>query len=290
MKAVEFNDFSFSYQRGGAGLRNIELSIPKGSFTVVAGPSGAGKTTLCMAVNGLVPHYFGGSVSGEVLVDSHNTLQRKVSDLALVVGTVMEDFESQLVAMTVADEIAFGLENRGFSRSEIYQRTTEILSLVGLSGKEACETGSLSGGQKQRLAIAAVLVTDADILVLDEPASALDPEGAYELYALLNRLNQAKGLTIVVVEHDLARVLPYAKQLVFMDSGRIVAAGRPELTLASMYADSGYRSYVPALQELRLSLEEMLSIRLSDWEDEQEAITELDRLLTRKRMEVTKSA
>lgn len=290
MKAVEFLDFSFRYQRGGAGLHNIDLVIPHGSFTVIAGPGGAGKTTLCMAINGLVPHYFGGSVSGEVLVEGRNTLQCGVGELALAVGTVLEDFESQLVAMTVADEIAFGLENRGVSQSEIRKRTTEILSLVGLSGKEACETGSLSGGQKQRLAIASVLVTDAAILVLDEPASALDPEGARELYALLSHLNQAKGLTVVVVEHDLARVVPYAQQLIFMDGGRIVAAGRPAPALASLYAEPGYRLYVPALQELRLLLEQSLSVQLADWADEQAAIDELSHLLAPKHTEVTKSA
>lgn len=290
MKAIEFSDFTFAYKRGGVALRNIDLSIPRGSFTVITGPCGAGKTTLCMAINGLVPHYFGGSVSGEVLVDKQNTLQRKVSDLALLVGTVMEDFESQLVAMTVADEIAFGLENRGVSKAEINKRTGEILSLVGLAGMEAREIGSLSGGQKQRLAIAAVLVTDADILVLDEPSSALDPQGADELYALLYKLNCSKKLTIVVVEHDLAKVLPYADQLVFMDGGSIVVNGSPATAMGVIYAEAGYRMYVPALQELKIALEQLLAVEIADWTDETAAIADITQMITRARLEVTKSA
>ena len=119
MKAIEFTNYSFSYRAKTAALQQIDLSIPSGSFTVVTGPCGAGKTTLCMAINGLVPHYFGGRVAGEVRIHGTSTLNCKVSDLALKVGTVLEDYESQLVTMTVADEIAFGLENRGIAKEKI---------------------------------------------------------------------------------------------------------------------------------------------------------------------------
>lgn len=290
MKAVEFKDFTFVYQRGGAALADINLTIEQGSFTLVAGPCGAGKTTLCMAINGLVPHYFGGSVSGEVLVDGQNTLARKVSDLSLLVGTVLEDFESQLVTMTVADEIAFGLENRGFDKKEISRRTAEILALVGLEGLGQREVGSLSGGQKQRLAIASVLVTDADILVLDEPSSALDPEGTEELYALLHQLNVGKGLTIVVVEHELAKVLRYADQLVFMEGGRVVVAGEPEAALAIINKKQEYRLYVPELQSLQFTLQERLKTGFACWVSEEDAIRDIAGLLKPTRQEVTRSA
>jgi len=290
MTAIEFKRFSFAYRGKGNVLQDIELTVPQGNFTVISGPCGAGKTTLCMAINGLVPHYFGGSVAGEVQVAGCNTLKRKVSDLALQVGSVMEDYESQLVAMTAADEIAFGLENRGIAKPEIKIRTEQALSLVGLSGKESSEVGSLSGGQKQRLAIAAVLATEADILVLDEPASALDPEGAEELYALLHSLNREKGLTIVVVEHDLSRVLPYIDQLVIMDGGCIVKAGGLEETLSQIYSDGKFINYVPAIYQLKFSHEKMLASRLPDWRTEREALADLSRLLVLKQLEDPKSA
>src|SRR5665647_3703880 len=115
MDAVQFEDFSYHYPKTGTGLDRVSLSIPVGSFTVLAGANGSGKTTLCMAMTGLVPHFFGGSMSGQVRVDGQVTTGRPVSDIAAEVGFVMEDYESQLVALTVFDEVAFALENMAVS-------------------------------------------------------------------------------------------------------------------------------------------------------------------------------
>jgi energy-coupling factor transport system ATP-binding protein len=290
MAAVEFDNFSFAYRGKVQALEGITFIVAQGGFTVITGPCGAGKTTLCMAVSGLVPHYFGGSVGGRASIAGRSNLECRVSELALQVGTVLEDYESQLVTITVADEIAFGLENRGASRSEIKARSAEVLAMVGLQGKEHCEVGSLSGGQKQRLAIAAVLATKPAILVLDEPASALDPEGAEELYALLGELNRTEGLTIIVVEHDLSRVLPYADQIVLLNNGHMEKAGTVSEVLTHLHEQSDYHECLPALWEIKMNIENQTGIHFNGWKTENEATDELVDRLNQQRQGVPRSA
>jgi len=284
MTAIVFDHFSYAYPGGEKVLNNICLNVEKGSFTVITGPGGAGKTTLCLAAAGVVPHYFGGAIAGMVWVDGVRTLDRSLGDLARQIALVLEDYESQLVAMTVEEEVAFGLENAGVSRCEIPGRVREALELVGLAGREQCEVGALSGGQKQRLALAGALVTEPEMLVLDEPASALDPEGVAGLYELLGKLNR-RGMTIVVVEHDTARVLPYADQLVLLLKGRVAAAGTPAAVLSTMRQENLFSEALPELWELRLRLEES-GCRFSNWRDEDDAITELTAILADGRGEV----
>lgn len=275
MNAIVFDNFSYAYDGRTKALDGVSLAVPRGSFTAVAGPSGAGKTTLCLAVSGVVPHYFGGSLAGAVTVAGADTAGGGMAELAAHVGTVLEDYESQLVTMTVAEEIAFALENRGCGHDEITARIGEALAQVGLAGLAGREVGSLSGGQKQRLAIAAVLATRPSILVLDEPASALDPEGVDELYALLAGLSRDHGLTLMVVEHDLARVLAHADQLVVLDGGRIICQGRPAEVLPRMGGRSELAAMVPPLWRLKLGLEEGLGVGFAAWRHEDEAVEEL---------------
>lgn len=271
---IQFADFSFSYQGRTPALNNIQLEIPAGSFTAVAGLSSTGKTTLCLAVSGLVPHYFGGAVSGSVTVNGMNTLQTEVGKLAEVVGTVLEDYESQLVTMTVEEEVAFGLENHGVGRDVIAGIVSETLCMVGLAGMEKREVSSLSGGQKQRLAIAAALAPQPAVLVLDEPTSALDPEGAEELYALLGRLNRENGLTLMIVEHDISRVLPYADRLVVLEAGRLAAAGKTTDVLSQLVTGNS-AGLTPALWMLKHSLETAAAAKFQPWLTNQEAIDQI---------------
>ena len=245
MGAIVIDHLSYAYPRGQTVLHNLNVTIPQGAFAVITGVEGAGKTTLCLAMTGAVPGYFGGRMAGTVTVDGLNAAQVAVADLAEKVGIVLADYDSQLVALTVAEEVAFGLENRGASPEQIAHLSREALAMVGLSGKESKEVSSLSGGQRQRLAIASMLVTKPDILVLDEPASALDPEGSAELYGLLNDLNKNHGKTIVVVEHNLADVLPYADLLIVMEAGQMVICGKPQAALASMIEQGVYVEAVP---------------------------------------------
>lgn len=277
MAAVEFENFSYAYPNGGVVLDQISLTVEKGSFTVITGPSGAGKTTLALAVAGVVPHYFGGRQGGTVLVGGLNSSQKSMGELSEQVGTVLADYESQLVALTVAEEVAFGLETSGLSRSEIKRQVTAALAKVGLAGLEECQVAGLSGGQKQRLAIASVLVMSPAILVLDEPASALDPEGAAGIYELLYDLN-CQGTTVIVVEHQLARILPYASQLAVLQGGSLCFAGDVSQTLAYMWQQPELKLGVPALWAIKLTLEQETGLRLGAWKNESEAAEELNRL------------
>jgi energy-coupling factor transport system ATP-binding protein len=290
MSAVVFNNFSYAYEGVDKVLDNISLVILKGSFTVLTGPNGAGKTTLCLAVCGAVPHYYGGSVAGEVKVAGTGTMASSMNQLAEYVGIVLEDYESQLVTMTVEEEIAFALESRSIDHGTIKERIERSLELVGLAGMEKREVASLSGGQKQRLAIASVLATKPSILVLDEPASALDPEGAEGLYALLGKLNSEYGITIVVVEHDLAKVLPYATQLVIMAEGKIAQAGSAEHVLQFMEQQEDMLDMIPEMWKVKIDLEQELNTCFGAWRSEADAIEELAKFLTSEPEEDYKSA
>ncbi|MDU4959646.1 MAG: ABC transporter ATP-binding protein [Sporomusaceae bacterium] len=279
MNSILFQDFSFAYQGHVQALSHINMTIPGGSFTAVAGLNGAGKTSLCYAVSGLIPHYFGGAVGGSVTVGGLNTLQADVGKLAGRVGTVLEDYECQLLTITAEEEVAFSLENRGVSRTEMTAVIGEMLQLVGLAGMEKREIASLSGGQKQRLAIAAALAQKPAILVLDEPASALDPEGAEELYALLARLNRETGLTLLIVEHDLERVLPYADQLIVLEEGRQLAAGPTPEALSRLILAERSAVLAPPLSRLKQRLEQTSGAVFGDWLQPEDAVGELFALL-----------
>lgn len=279
MPAITLQNFSYAYNHPKKVLDNINISIEEGSFSVVVGPSGAGKTTLCLAVAGAVPHYFGGSSAGKIHVAGINTQESSMPQLALTVGTVLQDYETQLVTMTVEEEVAFSLENRGIATEEISQKVKEALTRVGLTGYEKQTVTDLSGGQKQRLVLASVLATNPKILVLDEPTSALDPEGTHSLYKLLNELNQKQGITVLVVEHDIATVLPYADQFILLENGQLVLSSTPENVLSFMAKNQIFTEAIPPLWQLKLMLEERTTQQFGPWHKEEEAIIQLHKLL-----------
>ncbi len=279
MPAIALQNFSYAYNHPNKVLDNINISIEKGSFSVVLGPSGAGKTTLCLAVAGAVPHYFGGSSAGNVYVAGINTQESSMQQLALTVGTVLQDYETQLVTMTVEEEVAFGLENMGITPEEISQRVEEALSKVGLTDYEKQAVTDLSGGQKQRLVLASVLATRPKILVLDEPTSALDPEGTRLLYELLSTLHQEHGITVLIVEHDIATVLPYADQFILLEKGQLVYSSSPGNVLNFMAENQVFTEAIPPLWQLKLMLEELTAQRFAPWTREEEAIAQLYKVL-----------
>lgn len=260
-------------------LNDVNLAIHKGDFLVITGESGSGKSSLCMAMTGAIPHYFGGVMKGMVYVDGQATTQTTISQLASRVGAMLDDYDSQLVAMTVEEEIAFSLENQGVAPDKIEAAITEALEKVKMTAYRQRKLTNLSGGQRQRLVIADVLATDPQILVFDEPTSALDPEGTHEFYELIHDLNVTYGHTIVVIEHTLEAALPYANRLVLIDHGHILSDSDVETTLRYMYDHQIYTSAIPKVFVCQMDLEKAGCVFENPWLSTQAAITEVKKAL-----------
>ncbi|HWB67290.1 MAG TPA: ATP-binding cassette domain-containing protein, partial [Mycobacteriales bacterium] len=212
-------------------LRDVDLQIDEGELCLVAGTTGAGKSTLLRCINGLVPHFTGGRLAGRVTVDGRDTREHRPRDLADVVGYVGQDPLAGFVTDTVEDELAYGMESLGVAPAVMRRRVEETLDLLGLVDVRDRPLLDLSAGQQQRVAIGAVLTVQPRVLVLDEPTSALDPPAAEDVLAVLTRLVHDLGLTVVVAEHRLERVVQYADRLLLVD-GQRVTAGDPADLLA----------------------------------------------------------
>ena len=215
-------------------LADVSFGIPAGSFTLMLGPSGSGKSTLLRCLNGLVPHFSGGEIAGTVRVLGHDPLTAGPRLMSRHVGMVFQSPEAQFVLDRVEDEIAFALEHVGLPREEMRLRVEEVLDLLDLARLRDRELRTLSGGERQRVAIAAALALRPAVLALDEPTSQLDPQSAEDVLQALVRLNSDLGLTIVLVEHRVERVLPFADQVVALDRAGALLAGPPRTVLAQL--------------------------------------------------------
>jgi energy-coupling factor transport system ATP-binding protein len=191
-------------------LDGVSWTIDEGAFALLIGVSGSGKSTLLRCLNGLVPHFSGGRFGGKVHIAGRDTRGAGPRDLSETVGFVFQDPETQLLTDRVDDELAFGLEQHGVARITMRKRVEELLDLLGIAHLRERSPSTLSGGERQRVAIAAALATHPRMLVLDEPTSQLDPWGAEEVLAALARFNEDLGLTVVLAEHRLERVLSHA--------------------------------------------------------------------------------
>ena len=201
---IEIKDLTFFYGDDQEPvLKNINLTVGNGEFILIAGPSGGGKSSLARCLNGLIPHFYGGRLKGRVEVEGLETTRHAPKELATMVGMVFQDPENQLVTEDVEREIAFGLENLALPRREIAKRIEEALDTVGIAGLRHRPLHELSGGEKQKVAIASVLALKPRVLVLDEPTSELDPQGAEGVLSIVQRLNDELGLTVILVEHRL---------------------------------------------------------------------------------------
>ncbi|MBN1261219.1 MAG: energy-coupling factor ABC transporter ATP-binding protein [Anaerolineae bacterium] len=214
-------------------LKDISLRVRRGEFLGLVGPTGAGKTTLCLALMGIVPQFYGGRFFGRATVAGLDTLEHPISALAKHVGIVFEDPETQLTATSIENEIAFALENLKVPREEIIARIPRVLEAVRLEGTEKKHPHELSGGQKQRLAIAAALALQPDLLILDEPTSQLDPLGSQEVFATVRELNEALGVTIVMASHAAEEMAEFTDRVALLAQGRLVKTGAP----GEMYGD-----------------------------------------------------
>lgn len=196
-------------------LVNVTCDVTEGQFVLVAGPSGGGKSTLLRCLNGLVPHFSGGTLRGRATVAGFDTVAAGPQTLSRVAGFVFQDPEAQFVLDRVEDEIAFALENAAVPPAEMHARVADVLHRLDLTPLRDRTLATLSGGEKQRVAIAAALALRPRILILDEPTSQLDPQSADDVLRALVRLNHDLGLTIVLAEHRLERVLPYIDRIIY---------------------------------------------------------------------------
>jgi len=210
---------------------DINLNVKEGEFLVITGPSGAGKTTFCLTLNGLIPHVTAGSLMGNVVTLGMNTREYPAYEFSKVVGIVLQDPESQFLVGTVKYDIVYALENLLTPREEMLKRLEWALKITRLEGFEDRLSYRLSGGQKQRVAIAAGLTLTPKILILDEPTSELDPIGKTEVLSTVKELNEKYGMTIILVTHEIEQVIDYADRIVVMDKGQIVAEGEPRKVL-----------------------------------------------------------
>lgn len=225
---IRIDHVSFSYGEASArALDDVTLSVSPGDFLGIIGPSGAGKTTLASAMSGAIPHHYTGPFFGSVLVDGKDTCAVTLTDISQVVGSVLQDIDTQMVASVVEDEMLFGLENFGVPHSQIEERVIDALETVGIADLRERDIATLSGGQKQKVAIAAILALRPRVLVLDEPTAALDPASSRMVFETLRSINRKLGVTVVIIEQKVALLSEYASRIAVMQGGRIALEGTP---------------------------------------------------------------
>jgi energy-coupling factor transport system ATP-binding protein len=231
LSAIKIESLSFQYRLASENaLRDITLSVDDGEFILIMGPNEAGKSTLCLTLNGLIPHLVKGTLEGKVSTCGLGTAEHGPRELFPYIGLVLQDFESQLFSTEVVLEVAFGPENLGLPVGEIARRIDEALGLTGLTGFRDRQPATLSGGQKQLLAVASVLALEPQILCLDEPTTDLDPENKRLIFGLARRLFEQRQQTLIMVEHETEQALA-ADRIVLMKEGRVIADGAPSTIL-----------------------------------------------------------
>jgi energy-coupling factor transporter ATP-binding protein EcfA2 len=233
VSAIEYRGVSFAYpDASGRSLVDVDLDVAAGEVLLVVGPSGSGKSTLLRSANGLVPHTSGGRFGGDVVAFGRSTRSHHPRELADVVGFVQQDPEAQFVVDRVETDVAFVLENLGLGHEAMRRRVEETLDALGIAHLRDRSPATLSGGERQRCAIAGALAAAPSALVLDEPTSQLDPQGADDVLAAVTRLNADLGTTVLLAEHRLERAAPLADRAVLIDAGRVGSPGNPGAVLA----------------------------------------------------------
>jgi len=251
---IEFKDFSFYYPNCKIpSLDKINVIIEEGEFLVITGPSGGGKSTFLRSINGLIPNFYGGKISGEVLVKGKNVSKTPTNQMSEIVGMVFQDPENQLVSNQVEREIAFGMENLCFSKEIMKKRIEESLDAVNISRLRDKTIQELSGGEKQKVAIASALATHPEVLLLDEPTSELDPGSAESVLNVIEKINDELGLTIILVEHRLERVIHHVDRMLMIDSGKILYDGSPRKLKSNNVKD--WKVGMPPVTRLALNFE-----------------------------------
>jgi energy-coupling factor transport system ATP-binding protein len=233
MSALVLDRVTYAYpDAAGPSLRDVSLTVEPGEFVVLAGGSGSGKSTLLRAASGLVPHFHGGTFAGRLVCGGLDTREHGPASLATVAGTLFQDPETQVVMGGVRSELAFPLENRGWSAAAVARGVEEAALALGIAGLLDRSTRELSGGELQRVALGAALAGRPRLLLLDEPTSQLDPVAGDELLGVLRRINEEWGTAVLLAEHRLERCLPAADRVVALADGAVAFDGEPSVFAA----------------------------------------------------------
>lgn len=229
MSIIQIQNLKYRYpDTSHLALDDISFEVEQGEFIGITGQNAAGKSTLCFAIAGLVPHFFHGAYGGQVIIDNMEVRQHTIGQLSTHVGMVFENPFSQITGSkyTVFEEIAFGLENIGLERTEIIERVEESMALLDITDLKNKNPFDVSGGQMQRIAIAGVIAMKPKILILDEPTSQLDPQGSAEVFQVIDNLTK-EGITIIMAEHKIDKMAEYANRILLLDEGKVIAYDEP---------------------------------------------------------------
>ncbi|RDY23652.1 ATP-binding cassette domain-containing protein [Romboutsia maritimum] len=252
-KIIEFNNFSFQYRvQADPTLKNINLSIYEGEKILIVGASGSGKSTLAHCLNGLVPFYYEGEISGQIKISGDDIKNKNIFELSKIVGTVLQDPDSQFIGLTVGEDIAFKLENNCVNQSEMKNKVSQSAKLVGIDSEIDSSPYRLSGGQKQRVTLAGVTVDEVKILLFDEPLASLDPATGKNAIELIDKIQKDQNKTMIIIEHRLEDVLHCdVDRIIVMENGCIVSDTTPkELLSSNILSSVGVREplYITALK------------------------------------------
>lgn len=253
---LQVKDLSFRYRDTKQNaFTHINFDVQAGEFFCIIGPNGSGKSTLCNALVGLIPYYFTGRLKGEVIVDSLSTNDSSIAELSSKIGLVFQNPFNQLsyTSGSVAEELAYGLGNKGVPREVMHQKVAEVAKLMRIDHIIHKNPLELSGGQVQRVAFGSTFIMEPQILVLDECTTQLDPLGSEEIFDIVKELNRS-GVTVIMVDHDMERVARCADRILVMEDGLQVGLDTPENIFYSPEITShriGVPDYVQICQGLR---------------------------------------
>lgn len=264
-KLIEFKDFSFQYKaQQEPTLRDINLSIYKGEKVLIVGPSGSGKSTLGQCLNGIIPNIYQGSHSGQLLIDGQEAFDLSIYEKSLLVSTVLQDTDGQFIGLSVAEDLAFALENDMESQELMQQKVADWSNRLELNQLLNHRPQDLSGGQKQRVSLAGVLIDESPILLFDEPLANLDPKSGQATIDLIDRLHQQEGATTIIIEHRLEDVLyRQVDRIVLINEGQILFNGQPDQLLQTkLLVENGIREplCLATLRAMGYSLEQANSL------------------------------
>jgi len=262
---IDFQHVTFKYHaQAEPTLHDVSFQIYPGEKVLIAGASGSGKTTLLRLLNGLIPQAYAGDITGKLTLNGKNIVEQTLFDLSLQAGTVLQDSDAQFVGLTVAEDIAFALENDNQSVSHIKAEVSKWANRFGLGERLNLAPQALSGGQKQRTAMAGVLVDDGKLLLFDEPLASLDPAAGVVAMEMIDKLQTERDLTVVIIEHRIEEVLSaHVDRVIVMADGRIVANGTPtEMIQSGILPENGLDEplYVKLLRRAHVDIASLANV------------------------------